>query len=153
MATKASDAERDVSNPKNEDSPAWDIQAAQTAGRKYYADHVADEPRLDGEALLKLAKKLFETGQGGELNYTKLQRTIGQHPPGPGQLDGRLQFGQDCMRAINDCITDIIGETKDGEKVPYQLSYAQAFELWHILVNQEDLRLLEPQPSNGYGMW
>jgi hypothetical protein len=118
--------------PILEDSPAWH-KDAHTLGAQYYDKHVGDGGATSTQ-LMQFALSLFDPKDPESKNLRSLQyelcsrfgtRSEGKGPPvTQAMVDELNRWLMDTFKVV--------------------LSHAQMVCLWHLLVDQDDLRLLRP---------
>ncbi|MEO8180435.1 MAG: hypothetical protein ABI895_16480 [Deltaproteobacteria bacterium] len=126
----------------NQDSWAWNVDSHEL-GNDYFQAHLNAPGTLSGEDLTTLAQKLFQedpdSPSAGELFIYQLQSHLRNEDPA-------IAFSADATSKVNALITKLIGDGKD-----HTLSHAQMVQFWHVLVAQEDMRLLAPKPPGSEG--
>lgn len=125
-----------------EDSDAW-LKSAHDAGSKFYDRHIGDGGAGAAD-LMRLGRSLFDPQDPRLTKLRSLQAelrvTFGLRDPdgrgGPPGTQGEVDHVNAWLR---DNVCDVA------------LSHAQMVCLWHLLVDQDDVKLISPwNPNRGW---
>jgi hypothetical protein len=153
----------------NADSPAWSQGSNENSaavGHLYYLKHIdSSEPHADRDTLARIYANLFRYDPAAGIKFNDLHNLhdwlTGFDPttedgPAPASIPGGPLPKETHRQAINRYLAqfnvDPTGPAPVATipaRVPTaaqdpKLSHAQVVELWHVLYNQEDIRLLAP---------